>query len=336
MTNRFQIIDMRCRLGGALSRTASSGQRSAHGARPMHPARRAGMTLMELLIVIFLVGLITAITIPVLNPQAAPKRIREGARLVGGAFGIARARAVSEGRSVGVWLERQPSPRDSACFKLFFAEQPQTYSGENLNSTVTVNSSGNATFTGINGARIQNGDLLQINYQAHLYTVTKVSGFTYSTTSKTSPTGKAAAVAVGVPFQIFRQPIRSAEKPIQLPNGIAIDLAASGFTGSSADATGTNPLIIMFSPGGAMSTVYNLTGTATKVPTDTLFLLVGRSDGLIKEYPGDATNNLGDPGSIWVAVGNQTGMVSTVENNGSTDVNTARSFALNRSSMGGR
>ena len=308
-----------------------------------NPKFPRGLTLMELLVVIFLVGLITAVTIPVMNPQSAPRRIREGSRIVSGAFSVARNRAVAEGRSVGVWLERQPAPKDSACFKLFFAEQPPTYSGETLSATVKVDNKGIATFTGINAALINDGDVLQINYQGHFYRMIK-SGGGYALSSVTSPGGTAPITPVGVaglPFQIFRQPVKSAEKPIQLPSGIAIDLGASGFNGLSAAATGTSPLIVMFTPGGAVNSVVNLTAAGgPSGATDTLFLLVGRSDGLVQVYPNDPTNNQNDPGTIWVAVGNQTGMVSTVENNGlsngKTDIITARTYAQTRTSMGGR
>src|SRR5437016_532577 len=102
MNFRLTIDDFRLK-NSRLSRCANSGYCTSKIVNRKFPA---GLTLMELLVVIFLVGLITAVTIPVMNPQAAPRRIREAARILDGALNLARNRAIAEGRSVGVWLER--------------------------------------------------------------------------------------------------------------------------------------------------------------------------------------------------------------------------------------
>jgi prepilin-type N-terminal cleavage/methylation domain-containing protein len=314
-------------------------------AAAMRAAGRRGLTLMELLVVIFLLGLITAATIPIMNPQAAPRRIREGARLVSTVFGTARNRALAEGRPVGVIMEHEKSPFDTACFRLSFAEQPQPYSGESVSSLATVNNGQIMLPGGTNMALINVNDTIRLNYQGHIYSITAKSGSTLTVKSATAPGGvppNTPSGVAGVPFQVFRQPIKSAEKPVQLPAGIVIDFVGSGFTGQPISSS--QPFIVMFNPGGAIGSVYNLSFSTAPIPApDTLFLLIGRSDGLLAKLPNDPNNNVNNAGSIWVTVGSQTGLLATVENyvnsdslSGSMDVDTARTYALTRTSMGGK
>ena len=102
--------------------------------RRRHPARR-GVTLVELLVVVGIMLLLAAITIPSMQGLTEGRRVREAARAVNVYFGRARSRAIESGRPCGVMferLERQPN----ACVVLRQAEVPPPYSGDTWDSVV--------------------------------------------------------------------------------------------------------------------------------------------------------------------------------------------------------
>jgi type II secretory pathway pseudopilin PulG len=134
-----------------------------------------------------------------------------------------------------------------------------------------------------------------------------------------------------VPYQIFRQPVRSAVDPLQLPEGIVIDLQCSGMsTGTSGTYSGVfsgaaSP-IIMFSPKGNVELIYD---NGPQRATGTIYLLLGRREQTVASssiaYP-----NLADLNSLWVAIAPQTGKVLTAENGSSyVDPSTSTTYTNN-------
>lgn len=99
--------------------------------------RRRGITLIELLIVIFIILLITSATIPAIQPAIENRRTREGARLLNVFLSAARNRAMEQARPVGVWIERMPGLSEAAV-SLHFCETPRPYSGDFLDSSLTL------------------------------------------------------------------------------------------------------------------------------------------------------------------------------------------------------
>lgn len=97
---------------------------------------RRGLTLVELLVVIVILMMITAIAIPVLSPNVEQKRIREAARLVSGFLTGAKTRAQATGRPVGVLFERLPGNLN-ASMTLSYVEVPPPYSGDLLGSVAS-------------------------------------------------------------------------------------------------------------------------------------------------------------------------------------------------------
>jgi hypothetical protein len=150
-----------------------------------------------------------------------------------------------------------------------------------------------------------------------------------------------------VPFQILRQPIRSAVDPLQLPEGIVIDLAYSGMStqfsgplGFGFDTSTVNP-VISFAPSGSVDMLYDGPNYPGGHPTGNLFLLLGRREqaftaGYTPPPPLYASNVL-DPNSLWVSIGYQTGQVLTAENyaNNGGNIASARSLATGNSSVTG-
>ncbi|MFM7317162.1 MAG: type II secretion system protein, partial [bacterium] len=70
--------------------------------------KHAGFTLVELLVVLFIVGLISAATLPVIIPTLNQRQVQEGSRILQQAILNARFAAMSTGRPAGVRLLPDP------------------------------------------------------------------------------------------------------------------------------------------------------------------------------------------------------------------------------------
>jgi hypothetical protein len=147
----------------------------------------------------------------------------------------------------------------------------------------------------------------------------------------------------GVPYQIFRQPVRSASGPIQLPEGAVVDMSLTGhgIDAFALDNWGTTTaagrpveFVIMFSPDGSVDrTNYLLTtGTALGRTTDVISIMIGKREKVIpSDHTGGpirtqfrdnspgmteqgriATYNFKDPDNFWVVV-NPSGTIVTGE-----------------------
>jgi prepilin-type N-terminal cleavage/methylation domain-containing protein len=150
---------------------------------------------------------------------------------------------------------------------------------------------------------------------------------------------------VASPYKVLRQPTPSTDEPYQLPEGVGIDLRASGIgTTDYFYVPGlndnTSDVMIMFSPDGRVSRV-----TFSQVPhntmpydksvVDNLYLLVGRRENAPPPEPGldptlqssitgitndDDRAKLRTPvnwlntASTWIVIGSQSGRIATIDN----------------------
>ncbi|MCA9151401.1 MAG: prepilin-type N-terminal cleavage/methylation domain-containing protein [Planctomycetales bacterium] len=111
---------------------------------PIHDHRRRGMTLIELLVVISIIVLVAGAFVPMLQPLTRGRRVREAARQVNVFIGGAQARAVEQGRPVGIWLERagheidQPINAWYTCYRMYVAELPDAYTGDLFDARVVI------------------------------------------------------------------------------------------------------------------------------------------------------------------------------------------------------
>ncbi len=305
---------------------------------------RRGVTLLELLIVITILALVTAATIPLMLSGVDARRTRETARLVSSYFSSARSRAIETGRSAGVMIVRSNSGLvpGGTSINLVTVECPTLYSGDTLLSTATVATNGQVSFNSVDNiaANVHVGDIIRFGYQGRTYLLTGSGSQStgqalpggsspYSMLSATDNTGvlalpiPAGSMNAQVPFQVTRQPVKSAVPPLQLPEGVVIDMLASGFglpgvglpiVGGSPIAgyfvADSNPVVLVFSPTGSLEEVF-FYGSLQGHPASTFCFLIGTPDQVATTTNTDA--NLLDGNSIWVAV-TPRGRVITAEN----------------------
>ncbi len=216
-------------------------------------ANRSGVTLVELLVVISIIVLLAAFTIPSIQPAMEGRRVRLAARSVRAYLGAAQSRAIEKNRPVGVLFERfETDPR--ACRVLRQVEVPPPYAGDFEDSRISImpvdfdtvmvqfqlagalgSWSGENPITPlVGGPLIEPGDELQLNHQGHRWTIVSIQpdpnapansrwlwDVESQTTSGTPPTRTE-------PYQIFRQPVSSSVAPLVLPRRTVIDLDDSG------------------------------------------------------------------------------------------------------------
>jgi prepilin-type N-terminal cleavage/methylation domain-containing protein len=317
---------------------------------------RRGMTLVELLVVVSIVVILFATAIPIMRPALKDRKLREGSRQINTFIINAKARAAESGRPHGIWIVRNndnPDLRDSS-YQIFIAETPIPFAGDTLNANCTLGDTDNdgfvdaVEFTDTYDV-VKTGDLIQIDYKGPKYILTitqpgatkRVSLMVPPLAGYSLPRMRASGLA---PFQVFRQPIRSSIPPLELPNGIVIDLGWSGvgFEGQEmANAVaGMNDIVIMFAPTGGVDRVY---GFSTPIP-GTIHLLVGRVEQVTQLAESGATTNILDGTASWVSIGHLTGTVTTSENyadgniaaSNAAGIRTARTIAQQKQTMGGR
>ena len=217
---------------------------------------RRGITLIELLVAMTILLMITAITLPVIAPNLATRRIREAARDVDVYLGVARNRAIELGRPVGVMLAPMSIGSQSlpATSTLFQVEVPPPYGGQSINSTATVQQTSTTspptTATtwnmkpGVTGdyfdtTQVHVNDRVRLNHEGPFYVVNAVTASlaTLSLSAQTFTSGyqppwplsSAGSTSLpAVPFEVFPHPIRSSVPPLQLPSGAIVDLQYSG------------------------------------------------------------------------------------------------------------
>jgi len=175
-------------------------------------------------------------------------------------------------------------------------------------------------------------------------------------------TMNAQSPPAGVPYKIIRQPVRMATAPLELPEGMVIDLLNSGL-GDNPLKTTTNPNIdwnpiVMFSPNGAIrSTTFSSDSYDQPLllrPTTPLYLLLGRRDLMPDVSASGKDENLFEPETMadkaknlfadnfWIKIGFQTGSITVAENtgaynlSGTADIVKAREFARNGQSTVGK
>jgi prepilin-type N-terminal cleavage/methylation domain-containing protein len=320
---------------------------------------REGMTLVELLVVVTIVLLLAAATIPRFQPGIDRSRIREAARSLQLYLSSARNQAIATGRSCGVMIERLPA--EAGCSMLVSqVESPPPYCGDGTPTlaNVTVVSAppgGTATVSVTAGwTAIKAGDLVQFDYQGPYYTVATASASAMTATLDLSQ-GQAIPWTTGlstpVPFKVFRQPVKSAASALQFPSPAVIDLTLSGpdpvpATGTATfwyTASGdTTPLTIIFAADGSIDRVY--VENVITHPVTPIYLLVGKRENVNDPNPQNSNLQASDAyNNLWLAINPRTGLIVTTElaatgaaTGAQAVIYQSRAFARQSDAMGGK
>jgi prepilin-type N-terminal cleavage/methylation domain-containing protein len=160
----------------------------------------------------------------------------------------------------------------------------------------------------------------------------------------TNPTGWTT------PYEIVRQPIKSANTPVQLPSGAVVDLFYSGMGGSyllyqapqsppitaNQFISDAHPVIATFDRTGALEYLY-VNGQQTQI-THPLYFLIGKREKLASVETDPTKQNSADLENIWVSINPQSGLVSTAEvaSGSGFGISASRALATSAQAMGGK
>lgn len=341
---------------------------------------KSGFTLIELLVVILIIGLVAGVTIPVIAPALDGRRIRESSRLITAYLNGARDTAMRNGRPVGVLFERYIDPTSGNALPgmsvvLRQVEVPPPYSGDTVNSRMSVVSAGTNLTAELPVAEVgwqgivRIGDFVKLNYRGPIYQITgggnpNPSGYLQGAQGANAwiltpqANGPVYSVATLVPFQVMRQPVKSSAQPLQLPDGVIIELNVSGYGAGGIEyapiaVNDTLPVAVMFSPSGMVERVFGSTIVAgnpvpvSVVPSMPIHFLLGKRERLLNTNPTDITAdgmmNHRDLENLWITIWPQSGLITSspvaevaAASTGAAAIGESRTFAAQGRGMGGR
>jgi prepilin-type N-terminal cleavage/methylation domain-containing protein len=359
--------------GESVSGERNTNDMKRNQAYSKHQSTRRGLTLVELLVVIVILSLVTAATIPLMQPATAERRIREAARMVAATLANAQSRALATGRPVGVMFQRLSNQtndlRAQHSIEMFLCEVPLPWSGDDPNDFCVLNTRtnaagrpetwirftrpGNQAFYGHPKGTFEIGDQIRLSYRGRRYVINDFKSHPQDPNSIYELLVQPPPIDPGtqqmMPFQIYRQPRKSADAPAQMPVGAIVDLEYAGPAFSSPSLglllnqqpplpklSLRQPVIVMFGPSGNLESVYWGMKAANEPDTDPgalqrsepispFFLLIGQP-------PGDDAVTQGKPNhrnfdNVWIAINPQSGLVTTSEVGSEIDVETGNSSA---------
>jgi type II secretory pathway pseudopilin PulG len=318
--------------------------------RQLRQQSTRAMTMIELLVVITVIMVLTAVMIPTIRYQTRNRALREAERQLIAFIGSAQARAQQQGRAVGIWIERvddgDTMVRANHSVSVYLAEVPLPYSGYLRNSFVRISQTGILTFhmvVGLNqntGLPIYADDTIlgptnpsnhlikpddsfkiQFNYRGPYYDAVRIgNNYQLRNNQRHGRLNFAnLSSSSGVPYQIHRLPKKSFLPPLNLPAGAVIDLSVSGTMAGGNEfrcpniSNGQHPIIIMFNPSDGVSNV--IANGITYPPMGWIHLLVGRQNQIFPTnfWLNEETEkgNVMDMNNRWVSIDHRTGSITS-------------------------
>jgi len=302
-------------------------------------SRRAGFTLMELLVVVAILSLLSVIVLPNISGSVNSRRYRDVAKNVSAFIARCQSRAIGAREQKGVMF--QPlAANTAASIDLYFADTPDVYAGETTSSVATLGSlSGTTvpvTFDVATQYRLSipgfttDGDTIQFGGSGPKFKFLPSAGAVtmwYEDNQNTRNTAWPRNPPSGLPFKIWRQPTRGTGGALQIPKGVCIDLAASclgtvPFSAFMTTNTADNTISIMFDSTGKPSELVHSGGLRTSVSAP-IFLLVGEADLAGNAYDPEVSGAAGTPPTdrggvnwqygdcVWLCIDNNSGVVKS-------------------------
>ena len=285
---------------------------------PLYQTRR-GMTLVELLVVVAILGLLSVVVLPNLSNPGDARKAREAARAVSGFIANVQSRAIGTRGGAGLWIEPLQnaitvgSVQHIVAIDLFAAQIPDPYAGEAINSVVTVNPNGalaNLTFQP-NGSFVLPSSLvsslnLAIRFanSPALFRLSNVNSTanppsavaTMDASRNQTPSSTAWPVADvnGVGYEVFLPATKDSSTSLTLANGMAIDLTWTNL-GASGPPINQNPSQVLYDNSGRPVSVVRSSAQSEPL-VDPVCLLVAPLEMIQDD------TCFTKPGAYWVAI----------------------------------
>lgn len=306
---------------------------------------RRGMTLVELLVAVAIVGLLAVAVLPTLGTATEGRQTREAARMITSFIAQSQARALGQPTWTGFGMVKS----GSAAIDLVPARIPDLYRGDTPTASVagTLNS-GTMSLT-FNGAINQHvsgtwvtytaGDLIRFDGRGPWYgNLTPITGSTADCTVRSGSSvvdALAGQTELNTPwpeqspvthtFEILRKPQRSGAA-MTLGGGRCIDAYWSSCSQPNFDYFGAEPMswhypnetiYVLFDSAGRLRQV--VSSPCRFTPDGPVLLLVGRVDRAGQQpstlSPSDDTvgSNWQYSDSMWIAIDRMSGVCKLAE-----------------------
>jgi prepilin-type N-terminal cleavage/methylation domain-containing protein len=308
-------------------------------ARAIH---RSGMTLVELLVVVIILGLLGVAAAPAINSSSSKSRLREAASSVSSHITRAASQAVGRTAGCGAWLEPETSDTNTSptsvlrfCPGTMEASGTIALTASSL-SAATAAASMTPSYQTLTGTTaVPSGTLLRISGMPYDYTLINTGTVSFIGSSTVSswprPKGGTYPGTVEVPFTLQVPPMRTTGGKTVLGGNVCVDLPQStvgvySYSPTVTPISNNGPLIITFDNVGRPKTIL-FSGTNTNSPPTLtvanpqmpVALLVGLRDQVGASYQSSPTDD--NPGTNWqrkdawwVVIDPRSGGVFQVEN----------------------
>jgi prepilin-type N-terminal cleavage/methylation domain-containing protein len=253
---------------------------------------RGGMTLVELLVVVAILGLLAVTVLPAFSNGSDARAARQAVAVVTSQLSKAQAAAIGKSTPAGIWI--QPLGTGAAAIEMALARQPPPYQGDTFSATVSGSMVNSGTFaltfntshvTLLTGSTtppfVSTGDLIQFGGSGPSFELlcpinplssgTDWSAQLRSNSGQTPHNTVFPANAAALTFAIQRKP-RRIGGAVTIGSGMAIDLTWSGIGMSRfgqvalAGDAGLSSLS-GYTPGQALVLSFNAAGGVNELQT---------------------------------------------------------------------